>query len=218
MGIGAVGRARAWGLDISLLRSCLERTPESRLRLACGNATAVARIRRRPADFEALLDRLVIGKVRFVLVGSMAAAAHGSAYVPNDLDICYDAGDETLVRLASVLNPIDPRPLQDDLVARSCLDATTFRRSPDVALRTRQGDLDLLAAVVGMGDYADCLAASEPVEWGATAVRVLAPEGLIIALEVRDDATETGPLLPLQAARELNREEWRGYGTYVHRF
>jgi hypothetical protein len=135
------------GFDISLLRSCLERTPESRLRLACGNATCVAHVRRRPADFETLLDRLVSGEARFVLVGSMAAAAHGSAYVPNDLDLCYESGDDNLERLARVLNPINPQPL-DGASEGACLDATTFRRSPDLALRTGHGDVDLLATVV----------------------------------------------------------------------
>ena len=40
-------------------------------------------------------------KVRFVVVGGVAAAAHGSSRITNDLDICYDASDKAnLVALA----------------------------------------------------------------------------------------------------------------------
>ncbi|HEU4557043.1 MAG TPA: hypothetical protein VFS20_04310 [Longimicrobium sp.] len=100
---------RAYGIDISLLRSCLERPPEERLRMACGNTTAIARIRRRSADYVGLLDRLLASNARFVVVGSMAAAAQGSAYIPNDLDICVDTTPENVEVLASVLQPLHPR-------------------------------------------------------------------------------------------------------------
>ncbi len=51
-----------------------------------------------------MLGGLIENKVRFVVVGGLAAAAHGSSRVTNDLDICYDALDSKNVEaLATVL-------------------------------------------------------------------------------------------------------------------
>ena len=40
-------------------------------------------------DFERLLTALVSGGVEFIIIGGMAATAHGSAHVTVDLDIVY---------------------------------------------------------------------------------------------------------------------------------
>ncbi|HLT40997.1 MAG TPA: hypothetical protein VK034_32190 [Enhygromyxa sp.] len=52
-------------------------------------------------DFAALLRALVDGGVEFVVIGGMAAVAHGSAHVTVDLDIVYNRGDENIERLAA---------------------------------------------------------------------------------------------------------------------
>jgi len=197
-----VDLARAYGLDVSLLRSCMQRTPTERLWMACVNASDIAHLRRRPADYGLLLDRLLTDGIRFVLVGSMAAAAHGSAYIPNDLDICYDLTAENLGRLSSALMPIHPRPRCTGGPAVH-LGADIIAANPELAVRTDAGDLDLLDAVDGVGGYRECLAASEPISWGNAHVRVLVPEALIISLEERLDLAEIGPLLALRAIVRL---------------
>jgi hypothetical protein len=206
MWIGAVERARAYGIDISLLRSCLLRPPEERLRMACDNATGIARFRRRSADYAGLLDRLLACKASFILVGSMAAAAQGSAYVPDDMTICFDATLETADTLASVLQPIHPHARGADDGDEWHIDVSADFWEPPLALRTDEGDLNLLAHVEGIGDYNECLAVSESIPWGETRVRVLAIEGLIVALENRLTPDETGPLMALGALLYLCRE------------
>lgn len=203
MWIGAVERARAYGIDISLLRSCLLRPPEERLRMACDNATGIARFRGRSADYAGLLDRLLACKASFILVGSMAAAAQGSAYVPNDMTICFDTAPETADTLASVLQP-HARGVHDG--DERHVDVSADFREPPLALRTDEGDLNLLTHVEGIGSYNECLAVSESIPWGETRVRVLAIEGLIVALENRLTPDETGPLMALGALLYLCRE------------
>jgi hypothetical protein len=41
--------------------------------------------------------------VEYVVIGGVAAVAHGSSFLTNDLDVCYRAGREHLERLARLL-------------------------------------------------------------------------------------------------------------------
>ena len=59
-------------------------------------------------DFERLLTALVSGGVEFIIIGGMAATAHGSAHVTVDLDIVYCRTPENMSRLAEALSPLQP--------------------------------------------------------------------------------------------------------------
>ncbi|MFO7567554.1 MAG: hypothetical protein R6X02_33225 [Enhygromyxa sp.] len=59
-------------------------------------------------DFAALLRALTEGGVEFIVIGGMAAVAHGSAHVTVDLDIVYGRSDENIERLAAALAPLSP--------------------------------------------------------------------------------------------------------------
>jgi hypothetical protein len=94
-----------------------------------------------------ILRRLVDADVRFVLVGGLAAQAHGSPSVTYDLDVCYGRDPENLERLAAVLSDVVAvrRGLPDDAPRMPPLDARTLRAGSLFTLTTRFGDLDLLA-------------------------------------------------------------------------
>ncbi len=57
---------------------------------------------------------MVIGlqevEIRFVLVGGLAATAHGASRVTDDLDICYDRERDNLDRLSALLASWDAYP------------------------------------------------------------------------------------------------------------
>jgi hypothetical protein len=46
----------------------------------------------------------------FVIVAGMALRSHGSAYLTQDLDICYLRTKENLQRIAEALRPLNPKP------------------------------------------------------------------------------------------------------------
>ena len=94
-----------------------------------------------------ILRRLVDADVKFVLVGGLAAQAHGSTSLTNDLDICYARDLDNLGALADVLHDIEAirRGLPADTPAMSPLDARTLRAGGLFTLSTRFGDFDLLA-------------------------------------------------------------------------
>jgi hypothetical protein len=94
-------------------------------------------------------------KVRFVVVGGVAAAAHGSSRVTNDLDICYDASDKAnLVALASVLSSWDAYPRGVEPNLPFILDDRTLFGAPVLTLTTNEGDIDVMDRIAGVGDYA----------------------------------------------------------------
>ena len=61
-------------------------------------------------SFASMLQGLTRARVRFVVVGGVAAAAHGSAQVTNDLEICYDTAPDNIARLAALLAEWDAYP------------------------------------------------------------------------------------------------------------
>ena len=59
-------------------------------------------------DFEALLRRMVSAEVEFIVVGGVAATAHGSARLTMDLDVVYARSELNLERLVTCFG--DARP------------------------------------------------------------------------------------------------------------
>ena len=94
-----------------------------------------------------ILRRLVDAGVRFVVVGGLAAQAHGSNSLTSDLDICYARDSDNLRALAEVLADIVAvrRGLPIDAPRTPPLDARTLRAGGRFTLSTRFGDFDLLA-------------------------------------------------------------------------
>jgi predicted nucleotidyltransferase len=128
---------------------------------------------------EDLLKELHRLHVEFVIIGGMAAVAHGSAYLTLDLDLCYSRKKENLENLAEALVSFHPllRGAPPDLPFS--LDAATLRSGLNFTLTTNVGDLDILGEVSGIGGYQELLAFSEELELYGLRCKVLTLEGLI---------------------------------------
>jgi hypothetical protein len=120
-------------------------------------------------------------RVKFVLVGGLAAIAHGAATLTGDVDICYARDVENLQRLAHALAPFHPRlrGVPPDLPFR--LDVSTLRAGLNFTLTTDLADLDLLGEVLGLGAYDAVHAVAEEIEVYRLPCLVLTLEGLIRA-------------------------------------
>lgn len=106
-------------------------------------------------EFGELLRILDQSGVQFLLVGGVAATAHGSARLTSDLDIVYSRDPENLRRLADALTPHRPylRGAPPGLPFR--WEARTLERGLNFTLTTALGDLDLLGEIIGGGGYDD---------------------------------------------------------------
>ncbi len=98
-------------------------------------------------DPAGILAVLLRHQVRFVLVGGVAAQAHGSPSLTGDLDICYACDAHNLVRLATALSELSAvrRGLPVGSPRMPPLDARTLRAGGLFTLTTRFGDFDMLA-------------------------------------------------------------------------
>lgn len=106
-------------------------------------------------DLARLVRTLVDGNVQFVLVGGLAANAHGSARVTTDVDVVYERTDANIDRLVKALTPLKPylRGAPDGLPFEWSI--RTVRAGLNFTLTTRHGPIDLLGEIVGGGEYSD---------------------------------------------------------------
>jgi len=130
-------------------------------------------------DFEALLRALHDAGVDFIVIGGVAATAHGSARLTQDLDVAYSRDPENLERLVDALDPLDPylRGAPPGLPFRWNLE--TLERGLNFTLTTEAGDLDLLGEVTGGGTYEDLLPETVELEIFGMECRCLDLECLI---------------------------------------
>jgi len=105
------------------------------------------------ADFGGVIGVLADGGVEVILIGGLAAQAHGAARLTQDTDFLYRRSPENIDRLAAALAPHRPylRGAPPGLPFR--FDAPTIQRGLNFTLTTDLGDIDLLGEVVGIGVY-----------------------------------------------------------------
>ena len=98
-------------------------------------------------DFDSLLRVLKEAGVDFIIVGGVAAVAHGSARLTQDLDVVYSRDDVNIRCLAEALAGHSPylRGAPDGLPFRWDID--TIHRGLNFTLTTDLGDLDHLATI-----------------------------------------------------------------------
>ena len=106
------------------------------------------------ADFPAILERLAGNQVDFIVIGGVAASLHGSAYVTQDLDICYERSEAGIERVCRALVDLHPtlRGAPEGLPFR--FDPATVGAGLNFTLSTDLGPLDLLCEVVPFGNFA----------------------------------------------------------------
>lgn len=105
-------------------------------------------------DLERLFSALADNAVEYILVGGIAARAHGSARITQDVDICYARSDENLARIVSALAPFNPYLRGAPRGLPFEWSALTLRAGLNFTLTTIAGDIDLLGELVGGGGYA----------------------------------------------------------------
>jgi hypothetical protein len=129
--------------------------------------------------FDELLRMLASSGVEFLVVGGVAAAAHGSPRATQDLDIVYSRNADNLQRLVNALTAHSPylRGAVSGLPFR--LDVETLKAGLNFMLTTDLGWIDLLGEITGGGRYEDPAPHSVRVTAFASEFRVLDIETLI---------------------------------------
>ena len=106
-------------------------------------------------NFVEAVQVLIDADVEFAIIGGWSAIMHGSAYLTNDLDLCYSRATVNLQRLARALAPYHPRPVGFPPGLPFVRDERTLRGGTVFTLETDLGRIDLLAEVAGLGDWSE---------------------------------------------------------------
>ena len=146
---------------------------------------------------------LVRADVRFVVIGGVAASLHGSARVTFDLDLCYDPAPDNRERLASVLRGWGAYLRGVEPGLPFTMDARALQASHVLTLTTRLGDLDVMDAVAGVGDYTAVVAASATFAVGGVRCQVLDLPALIQAKRAAGRTKDRDQLPGLEALLEI---------------
>ena len=132
----------------------------------------------RPREVLAALDR---HQVRYVLIGGLAAAFHGSPSATQDADICPDRDPDNLVRLAAALKDLHARIRTEgveDGLPFAC-DAKFFAMMSMTNLVTDAGDVDVTFDPAGTGGYSDLVRNAITIELDGVAIPTAALEDVI---------------------------------------
>lgn len=131
--------------------------------------------------YDELLARLSDGGVKFIVVGGVAATAHGSTRVTLDLDVLYSRDPANLDRIVASLAELNPylRGAPPGLPFR--FDTKTLASGLNFTFTTDRGDLDLLGAIAGLGSFAEVLPETVEIEAFGRSLRCLSLEQLLKA-------------------------------------
>jgi predicted nucleotidyltransferase len=124
-------------------------------------------------DYEALLTALAREGVEFILVGGLAATAHGSVRFTEDVDVVYRRSPDNHRRLVAALAPLRPYLRGAPPGLPFCWDEQTIQRGLNFTLVTSVGAIDLLGEITGGGSYEDVLPHTVEITVYGTACRCL---------------------------------------------
>ena len=130
---------------------------------------------------EEILRRLTDAGVRFVVIGGLAAQAHGSTSITGDLDVVFARDRDNLTGIAGVLADIAAihRGVPPDAPPMPPLDAPTLRSTSLLTLDTRFGPFDLLANPDPGFDYDRLLLSSREADVAGIRVHFAGLDDLI---------------------------------------
>lgn len=157
--------------------------------------------------FGSMLQGLREGRVAFVVIGGIAAAAHGSRRVTDDLDICYDASEANVTRLARLLAGWEAYPRGIERGLPFFMDTKQFRVTPLMTLTGREGFIDVLDEVKGVGGFAECRSRSVDIKAFDIRFRILDLDALIDAKRAAGRPKDIDQIPELEALRALSSEK-----------
>jgi hypothetical protein len=130
----------------------------------------------RPEEVIRLLGR---HRIRYVLIGGLAAITHGSSAVTVDVDVCYARDPENLGAMATALREVhaELRGAPPGLPFR--LDAKTLRAGDSFTFATDIGAIDILATPSGTDGYDDLARSADAIDLFGHRVLVASIEDLI---------------------------------------
>ena len=129
---------------------------------------------------EELMEALVSGGVRFILIGGLAVGVHGVVRATRDMDIVPDPNRANLERLAAVLAELDAQQIGVDteLLPHRATDPAGLAAGGSFQLATVHGQLDVLQESEVIPSYAALATDAIDIDWRGQRIRVCSLERL----------------------------------------
>ncbi len=153
-------------------------------------------------DFRSIVRLLAESGIEFVVIGGVAAIAHGAGRVTYDVDVVYRRTRENMQRIVDAFAPIEPylRGAPPGLPFK--FDLTTLRHGLNFTLITKLGQVDLLGEVAGEGTYAALLPFVESKEAFGLSLPCVSLEKLIALKRAAGRPKDFEPIAELEAIRQ----------------
>ena len=159
-----------------------------------------------PSSFEPEQVIRVLHKhgVRYVLIGGLAAALHGSPQPTVDIDLTPEQSGANLDALASALRELGATRTTDIHNLRPPNDRNDFIERVEVFF-SAVGEVDVLREALGVGGYAELINDSVAFVLSGIEIKVMSLESLIESKEVANRIKDQLALVQLRLLRdELN--------------
>jgi len=145
--------------------------------------------------------------VEFVVIGAVAAVAHGSTHATQDLDLCYERSLQNLERLVAALGPLHPILRDAPATAAWRFDVRTLKNGMNFTLSTDVGDIDLFGEVAGAGQFSALSSDSMELILFGSKCRVASLKTLIASKRAAGRPKDLLVLQQLEALLELKKGE-----------
>lgn len=156
-------------------------------------------------DTPRLLTLLVDAGVRFVVIGGVAAIAHGASTFTRDLDVLVAFDADTISRLLDALREHDPRAALDPARRPIPSDIGAFDGFRNLYVTTALGRLDFLGETP-LGDYAKLAHRAVSMTLAGVHVQVIALDDLIAIKRALGRPKDILVATELEAVRERLQE------------
>jgi len=149
-----------------------------------------------------LVERLIVSRVEFVLIGGFAAIAHGVSLMTQDVDVCCPFGAQNLRAIEAAIADLHPVHRMTPQKLPFVLTDELCASLKNIYLDTDLGPLDCLSEVLGIGNFAEVKKRSIEVTLPVGICPVLDIDALIAAKAATNRTRDRMTISQLKAIKE----------------
>src|SRR5688572_5977667 len=149
-----------------------------------------------------LVERLIVARVEFVLVGGFAAVAYGVSLMTQDVDVCCPFGAQNLRSIEAAIKDLKPVHRMTPQKLPFVLTDELCASLKNLYLDTDLGPLDCLSEVLGLGDFSEVKRRSIELTLPVGVCPVLDIDALIAAKAATNRTRDRMTISQLKAIKE----------------
>jgi hypothetical protein len=149
-----------------------------------------------------LVERLIVARVEFVLIGGFAAVAYGVSLMTQDVDVCCPFSAQNLRSIEAAIKDLKPVHRMTPQKLPFVLTDELCASLKNLYLDTDLGPLDCLSEVLGIGDFLEVKRRSIELTLPVGVCPVLNIDALIAAKTATNRTRDRMTISQLKAIKE----------------